>query len=69
MKIRKELKTAYRRISALEIYSYRENIIITGLLLQSHSEAASSIKYDLEGETEVPSARNTEKAALQLCNA
>ena len=42
-------------------------IVITlnaGLPLQSHSEDASAINYDLEGETEVPSFRNTEKAAV-----
>ena len=35
--------------------------------MQSHSQVASATNNNLAGETEVPSARDTEKAVLQLC--
>ena len=53
---------------SVELYDRRDDFIIAGLPLQSYSEAASATTYDLEGETDVPSIRNTEKALLQLCN-
>ena len=68
MNIREELDATYARISALELYGRRDHFIITDLPLQFYSEAVSGTTYDLEGETEVPSIRDNEKALLQLCN-
>ena len=41
MTIREQLKIIYTRIAALELYRLSDNLIITGLPLQAHSEAAS----------------------------
>ena len=62
-----ELKAASQKIVALEADNRKENLIITGLPLESYSDATSSATPETVTALSVTHVRDTEQAVLKLC--
>ena len=64
--LRRQLGSVQIRIEELEAYNRRDNLIISGLPLQSYTEAASTATPNENNAHIVENSTDTEKAALQL---
>ena len=63
-KLESDLQKANSRVDELETYTRRDNLIISGLPVESYAEATSSTDQDGRGE----SSDGTEKSILKLFN-
>jgi len=63
-KLESDLQKANSRVDELEAYTRRDNLVISGLPVESYAEASSSTEQDGRGE----SSEGTEKSLLKLFN-
>jgi len=63
-KLESDFQKANSRVDDLEAYTRRENLVVSGLPVESYTEASSNTDQDGRGE----SSESTEKSLLKLFN-
>lgn len=66
-KLKNELTVANAKIEELEAYNRRENLVISGVPLESYSEASQAASSDMAGQPVSENSAVTEQSVLALC--